>query len=175
MSRPELVEQRVELGVDALDDGRGVGRHPGVGGMIGAGLLADVVAKVHPLEHVTQCRGGIALRVGPHLRLGGYDPVQFMIDYYPRIAAMHWKEAPFKYYGHTGETPTEEYHREHNLYPGMGAGGVDFLAILRLLRERGFNEWITMDYTPPREDEGTIEQQLAHNKRYLTDILGLTL
>jgi sugar phosphate isomerase/epimerase len=109
-----------------------------------------------------------------HLQLGGTDPVQFMRDYYSRVAAMHWKDAPFRYRHHTGPTPTREEHQENNLYTGMGTGGVDFPAIVRLLNERDFDEWITMDYDPPRPHEGTIEQQLTHNRWYLTDILGFT-
>ncbi len=110
-----------------------------------------------------------------HLSLGGTDPVRFVRENYSRIAAYHFKDTPFKYRGHTGPTPTREEHQQHNLYTGLGSGGVDFPAITRILEENGYAGWITLDYDPPRDHEGTIDQQLAHNKRYVTEILGITI
>ena len=108
-----------------------------------------------------------------HLTFGGTDPVKFIGDNYSRVAALHFKDTPFKYRGHTGPTPTREEHQANNLYTGMGIGGVDFPALARMIADRGFDGWITLDYDPPREHEGTIDQQLAHNKRYVTEILGI--
>ena len=45
----------------------------------------------------------------------------------------------------------------------------------RYLEENGYAGWITLDYDPPRDHEGTIDQQLAHNKRYVSEILGITI
>lgn len=110
-----------------------------------------------------------------HYTLGGNDPVQFIRDHYDRIAAFHFKDTPLKYRGHTGPTPTREEHQANNLYPPMGNGGVDFPEITRLLDERGYNGWITLDYDPPRPIEGTVDQQLTHNKHYITEFLGMSL
>jgi inosose dehydratase len=108
-----------------------------------------------------------------HYRLGGSDPEQFIREHFDRVAALHFKDTPLKYRDHTGATPTREEHQENNLYPPMGAGGIDFVSIVDLLDERGFNGWITLDYDPPRPIEGTIDQQLTHNKFYTERFLGM--
>lgn len=110
-----------------------------------------------------------------HYRLAGSDPLAYIRDHFDRVAHLHFKDAPLKYRDHTGPTPTREDHRENNLYPPMGAGGVDFVGIVQVLNERGYDGWITLDYDPPRPIEGTIDQQIAHNKFYTTRFLGIEI
>jgi len=110
-----------------------------------------------------------------HLRLGGMDPVRLLRMYLPRIAALHFKDTAPRYRGHRGPTPTKQQHRDDILYKVLGAGGVDFPAIVSLLRNRRFDGWITMDFDPPRPGEGTIEDQIAANKRYLEHELDIRL
>lgn len=110
-----------------------------------------------------------------HVTLGGNDPVAFIRDHFDRVAHIHLKDTPLKYRGHTGPTPTREEHQANNLYPPMGAGGVDLVGTVRLLNERNFNGWITVDYDPPRPIEGTLDQQLTHNRFYVTEFLRLTI
>ena len=107
------------------------------------------------------------------INLGGGDPVAFIDQYYDRIAAIHWKDSAASYRGFTGETPTREMHAQEILYKDLGAGGVDLEAIWNLLRERGSRHWITLDLDPPRpnEGEGSAEDKLRINLRYLTDTL----
>ncbi|MBN8730924.1 MAG: TIM barrel protein [Acidobacteria bacterium] len=102
-----------------------------------------------------------------HLTLGGMDPLKIITDYFPRVAAVHFKDTEPKYRGHTGPTPTQEEHRKVNLYKNLGAGGVNFPAIHQLLQRRGFQGWITLDLDPPRPGDGTIDENLEINKRYL--------
>ena len=110
-----------------------------------------------------------------HFTLGGSDPVAFIRDHFDRVAHIHLKDTPLKYRGHTGPTPTREEHQANNLYPPMGAGGVDFVGTMRELDQRGYEGWITLDFDPPRAIEGTIDQQLTHNRFYVTEFLGLTI
>jgi inosose dehydratase len=110
-----------------------------------------------------------------HLTLGGMDPLAIIRDLYPRVTALHFKDTEPKYKGHRGATPTPEEHRKVNLYKNLGAGGVDFPGIMRLLGDRGFDGWITLDLDPPRPDEGTIEQNLEVNRTYLRDRLHVKL
>jgi sugar phosphate isomerase/epimerase len=110
-----------------------------------------------------------------HLTLGGMNPLQIMRDYYTRIAAVHFKDTEAKYRGYTGPTPTQEEHKKVNLYKNLGAGGVDFPGILRLLREKQYQGWITLDLDPPRPGEGTIDEQLTVNKKYLGEKLRVKL
>ena len=110
-----------------------------------------------------------------HLTLGGMDPVEIIRDYYPRIAAIHFKDTEKKYRGFKGPTPTREEHQKVNLYKNLGAGGVDFPAIFKILRGRNYQGWITLDLDPPRAGEGTIEENLQINKTYLREVLKVRL
>ncbi len=110
-----------------------------------------------------------------HLTLGGIDPVQFVRKNYSRIIALHFKDTDAKYRGYSGATPTQEQHRKENLYRNLGTGGVDFPTIYSDLNRRRFRGWITLDFDPPRPGEGTIEENIEHNKKYLMDVLGVKL
>ena len=110
-----------------------------------------------------------------HLTLGGMDPVAIVRDYYPRVTALHFKDTEAKYRGFRGATPTQQEHRRTNLYKILGSGGVDFPAIMKLLTDRGFEGWITLDFDPPRPDEGTVDDQMTANKQYLEEILSIDL
>ena len=110
-----------------------------------------------------------------HLTLGGIDPVRLIRDHYPRVAALHWKDTPAKYRGQRGPTPSREEHNRVNLYKNLGTGGVDFPAILEILRKRNFQGWVTLDFNQPRPGEGTIEENIGHNLNYLRDALGIGL
>ncbi len=110
-----------------------------------------------------------------HLTLGGTDPIEIVRDYYSRIAALHFKDTPARFRGHKGPPPSQEDHKKENLYKNLGTGGVDFPAIMRILRERGYRGWITLDLDPPRPGEGTIEENVMANKRYLVERLQAEL
>jgi inosose dehydratase len=113
-----------------------------------------------------------------HATLGGIDPVKCLGDYYARIAALHLKDAEAKYNtanGWKGPAPSEEEHKRVNLYKRLGAGGVDFPAIFRILRERRYDGWVTLDFDAPRPGEGTVEQDMRSHKKYLLETLHATL
>ena len=107
------------------------------------------------------------------LNLGGGDPLQLMSDYYDRLAAVHWKDSKASYRGYTGQTPTQEMHREEILYKDLGAGGVDHPGIWKMLVDRGYEGWVTLDLDPPRpnEGEGSVDDKIAINHRYLIETL----
>jgi hypothetical protein len=44
-----------------------------------------------------------------------------------------------------------------------------------LLRKSGYAGWITLDLDPPRPGEGTIEENLEINRRYLKDKVTVSL
>ena len=67
-----------------------------------------------------------------HLTLGGGDALQIIRDYFPRIAEVHLKDTYPRYRGNTA-TPTQAEHSKASLYHNLGAGGVDFPAIFKLL------------------------------------------
>jgi inosose dehydratase len=113
-----------------------------------------------------------------HATLGGIDPVRCLRDYYSRIAAIHLKDAEAKYKtanGWKGPAPSEEEHAQVNLYKRLGAGGVDFQAFFRILREREYDGWVTLDFDAPRPGEGTVEQDMSSHKKYLLETLHANL
>jgi inosose dehydratase len=113
-----------------------------------------------------------------HATLGGIDAVKCLRDYYSRIAAVHLKDAEAKYNtanGWKGPAPSEEEHKRVNLYKRLGAGGVDFPAFFRVLRERDYDGWVTLDFDAPRPGEGTVEEDMNSHKKYLLDTLHATL
>ncbi len=110
------------------------------------------------------------------INLGGGDPLDLIATYYDRIPAIHWKDSRREYRGYTGPTPTIEQHNQEILYKDLGAGGVDLPGIWSLLLARGYHGWITLDLDPPRpnEGEGTVEEKILINRRYLRETLGVT-
>ncbi len=107
-----------------------------------------------------------------HLTLGGGDAVQIISDYFPRVAEVHMKDTYPNYRGNTS-TPTPEQHRKASLYHNLGAGGVDFPAIFKVLRDRKFKGWVVYDLDAPRPGDGTgsILDNLAVNINYLRNVL----
>jgi inosose dehydratase len=110
-----------------------------------------------------------------HFALGKMDPVKFLRDHYSRIVAIHLKDTDAKYRNWKGPTPTMDEHRKRNLYQPMGSGGVDFVAFFQVLREHNYAYWVDMDYDAARKEEGSLEQQMAVNTRYLRDKLKVDL
>jgi inosose dehydratase len=120
-----------------------------------------------------------------HLVLGGGDPVQIMSDYFPRIAEVHLKDTYAKFRGNTA-TPTEAEHQRASVYHNLGGGGVDFVAVFKLLRDRRYKGWAIFDLNGPRKgDDGfdaiggnikvAVDDYLAHNVNYLRQVLGVKL
>ena len=135
-----------------------------------------------PIERPEEIRGLLALTDPDyvsltldtaHILLGGGDPMEFLRQHYDRIAALHWKDTAAHYRGYTGPTPTRAMHDKEILYKDLGTGGVDLLAIWHLLQERGHRYWITLDLDPPRpnEGEGSVEEKLRINRRYVLEEL----
>ncbi len=86
----------------------------------------------------------------------------------------------------TRRPPTQEQHAEASVYHNMGGGGVDFPAVMKLLRDRHYKGWVVLDMDGPRKgDDGfdaiggnlelAIDDYLAHNVNYLRVILGVKL
>ena len=110
-----------------------------------------------------------------HLTLAGMDPVKFLSKHYDRVAAVHFKDIPAKYHGYQGPSPSREEHRRVGLYKRMGAGGVDFVAFTKILREKKFSGWVSLDYGRPRPEEGSVADYVDHNVQYLNDVLDIRL
>ncbi len=111
-----------------------------------------------------------------HLTLGGMDAVKIISDYFPRIAEVHLKDTFPRFRGNKS-TPTRAEFRKASVYHDLGSGGVDFPAVLKVLRDRNFKGWVALDLDAPRPNDGTgsIDDNLAVNIRYLRDRLHVRL
>ena len=111
-----------------------------------------------------------------HLTLAGMDPVAIIKEYYPRVAEVHYKDVPARYRGWSGPAPKQEMENGQSLFQPMGTGGVDFPTLHAFLLGRKYKGWILLDYEAPRlgDGQGTLEQSILHNKRYLVDVLHVT-
>ena len=105
-----------------------------------------------------------------HLTLGGMDPVPVFRENFGRIAEIHYKDCDPVYRANK-VTPTQEMHRAKTLYLNMGAGGVDFPAIHKIVLDHKYKGWISLDYDAPRPGEGRLEENLLVNRNYLVNVL----
>lgn len=114
-----------------------------------------------------------------HATLGGIDPLRVMDIYYSRVAALHLKDAEAKYNvrkaGWKGPAPSPEEHRRVNLYKRMGAGGVDFPAIFKILRDKKWTGWATLDFSAELGIKGSVQDDMNRHKKYLLDVLKADL
>ena len=54
------------------------------------------------------------------------------------------------------------------IYQRLGTGGVDFPALIQVLRERNYDGWISLDFNYVDMPPGvTIEQDMAAHRKYL--------
>jgi sugar phosphate isomerase/epimerase len=114
-----------------------------------------------------------------HLTLGGIDPVKFVREWYPRIAGVHLKDTEAKYSvakaGWKGPAPSQEEHARVNLYKNFGAGGVDFAGFVQVLRDNGYDSWVSLDFDPLRPGEGEVDAIMSMRRKYLLENLKATL
>jgi inosose dehydratase len=114
-----------------------------------------------------------------HLSISGIDPVKCLQEYYPRVAAVHFKDAAPKYNvaktGWKGPAPTRAEQGDENPFKPFGTGGVDFLGFMRVLRQHNYAGWITLDFDAPRASEGTMTANMDNYKKYIVDTLKATL
>jgi sugar phosphate isomerase/epimerase len=105
------------------------------------------------------------------------DAVKMIDEYFPRVAEIHLKDCEPQYRGNKS-TPTREQHDKAILYKGIGAGGgVDFPAVMKVLRDRRFKGWVALDLSAPRAGDGTgsVDDNLAVSVNYLRTALGVKL
>ena len=125
-----------------------------------------------------------------HASVGGIEPATFVRDHYARIAHLHFKDtlpAWSAEKGWRGPAPTEGeeiriakqfgvWPGRHAIYQSFGAGGVDFPALMRVLRERNYDGWISLDFNAADLPPGvSVDQEMAAHRKYLIGTLQATL
>lgn len=125
-----------------------------------------------------------------HASVGGFEPAQFLRDHYNRIAHMHFKDTLPVWSagkGWKGPAPSKEEEQAmarqlglpkspDPIYQRLGTGGVDFPALIQILRERNYTGWISLDFNAADLTPGvTIEQDMAAHRKYLTETLHATM
>jgi len=104
-----------------------------------------------------------------HLQLGGMNSAKMIDEFYPRLAEIHYKDAPPEY-RNTGKIMNEATGIPY--FRNLGAGGVDFAAVQKVLVDKGYKGWVCLDI-----DGGMVtagggpDGALQVNKDYLVNIL----
>jgi sugar phosphate isomerase/epimerase len=162
-----------EIGRGTLDSGVRFAFHPH------AWTMVESDKEVKQLMDLTDPALVYMIADTAHLTLGGMDPVKFVRDWYPRIAGVHLKDTEAKYSvakaGWKGPAPSQEEHARVNLYKNFGAGGVDFVGFIRVLRDKGYDSWVSLDFDPLRPGEGDVESTMSMRRKYLMEGLKATL
>ncbi len=125
-----------------------------------------------------------------HASVGGVEPVQFTRAQYDRIAHFHFKDTLPVWSagkGWKGPAPSKEEERAmakklglpdtpDPIYQRLGTGGVDFPALIRVIRERNYTGWISLDFNYVDMTPGTtIEQDMIAHRKYLVETLHANL
>jgi inosose dehydratase len=161
-----------EIGRGTMDSGVKFAIHPHIWSLI------QTQREVERLLELTDPKLVYIIPDTGHLALAGMDPVRILNDYYSRVAAVHFKDCDSKYRydrGWRGPAPSMEDHRKVNPYRNFGADGVDFPACMKILRERNYDGWISMDFDAPRPGEPSIQESMDVRRKYLRETLHATL
>ena len=125
-----------------------------------------------------------------HASVGGIDPVTFVRDHFPRIAHFHFKDTLPVWSagkGWKGPAPSKEEEAAmaqklglpktpDAIYQRLGTGGVDFPALIQVMRERNYDGWISLDFNHVDMPPGvTIEQDMGAHRKYLVETLQASL
>ena len=125
-----------------------------------------------------------------HASVGGFDPVTFLRNHYSRVAHLHFKDTlPVWSAGKGWKGPAPSKEEEATMarklglpvtpdpiYQRLGTGGVDFPALIRILRDRNYAGWISLDFNYVDMPPGvTIEQDMAAHRTYLVETLRASL
>ncbi len=114
---------------------------------------------------------GLCLDMG-HFAFGGGNPVEALKKYYHRIWHVHFKDFDPKV-GQAAQENKYDYFKsvEQGVFCELGKGNVDFNSIVKILNEKGYDDWIVVeqDVLPGM---GSPKKCAAHNRQYIK-LLGL--
>jgi inosose dehydratase len=163
------------IGKETIKFGIRLAPHPHVGSLI------QTEHETRKLMELTDPRYVWLTTDTSHLTLGGMDPLQIIKDYWPRVAEVHYKDAPRHLRGNkTLAVPKSGPEAGgHGWFRNLGgdvdhpdSGGVDFPAIQAFLIQQNFKGWVTLDLDASMIPKGSnMEQTIKGNLKYLVDVL----
>ena len=115
-----------------------------------------------------------------HYTMAGMDPIKMTRNYIARIIEFHFKDTKSEYRGgNKGLIPRYgersamlEETLKDPIFFELGKGGVDFPAILSILRRNSYQGWITVELDSTLL---TPKESAQISKKYLENVLGLKL
>lgn len=163
------------IGMETIKLGIRLAPHPHVGSLI------QNEHETRKLMELTDPRYVWLTADTSHLTLGGMDPLQIIKDYWPRVAEIHYKDAPRHLRGSkvVAVPKTGPESGGHGWFRNLGgdkdrpdAGGVDFPAIQAFLIKQNYKGWVVLDLDASMIPKGMdMEQNLKGNIKYLVDVL----
>ena len=179
-----LAKNLNEVGKRTLEHGVKFAFHPH------AWTMAERKAEVEMILEMTDPNLVFLTLDTCHASVGGFDPVTFAKAHYSRIAHFHFKDTLPVWSagkGWRGPAPSKEEEAAmakklglppspDAIYQRLGTGGVDFPALIQILRDRHYDGWISLDFNYVDMPPGvTIEQDMAAHRKYLVETLHASL
>jgi sugar phosphate isomerase/epimerase len=162
------------IGREILKDGIKLAPHPHVNSLVQTQAEVDLLMRETDPAHVWMTADCA------HLVLGGLDPMEVLTRYWPRIAEVHYKDAPRRLRGSRKVAvprsgPQAGGHGWFRAMTDGDAGGVDFVAVQKYLVEKKFSGWVTLDYDASMMEHSgkTMEALLAADKQFMIEKLGV--
>jgi inosose dehydratase len=165
----QMAKTMNELGKRISDEGLKFGVHAHLWTQLQDRAEIDRLMSLTDPKHVY-----MVLDTG-HITMAGIDPVDLTKSYVERIVEYHMKDCkPEDRGGHKGGTPQREGYTDKGkrIFYELGKGGVDFPAILAILKKNVWNGWLTVELD---STDTTPKESAAQSKLYLENVLKLKL
>jgi len=165
----QMAKTMNELGKRISDEGLKFGVHAHLWTQLQDRKEIDQLMELTDPNHVC-----LVLDTG-HINMAGIDPVELASVYANRIVEFHLKDCKREDRGgHKGPTPKREGYADKGkrIFYELGKGGVDFPGILAVLRKKHWKGWLTVELD---STDTTPRDSATQSKRYLNEVLGLTL
>ncbi|MBV7380264.1 sugar phosphate isomerase/epimerase [Maritimibacter sp. DP4N28-5] len=138
--------------------------HPHAGGYI---EFADEIARV--AEDIAPDLAGFCLDTG-HLAYSGMDPVAELERYWDRLDYIHFKDIdPVVYARILGEKIRFFDACAQGVMCPIGQGDIDYSAIRRLLTDKGYGGYITIEQERDPRNQAGVLGDLAASRRFLAN------
>jgi len=106
-----------------------------------------------------------------HQTYAGFDPIAFIDEHFDRVSYVHCKDIDPTVKADVIEKQTNFYDAcGQGIFCNLGKGQVDFLAVHKLLSERGYDGWLTVEQDcDPTLDVAPLKDAIA-NREFLASV-----